>query len=127
MMSIACSEMATPVSPSPISIVDTSAEVPASSESPSETAPVITMLSDYTASPSYVKVKVGYRVTFVNHSGRYFQIHSSNCSQFTMVDPSPGSSVRSGIFKYAGKVCNFYAWDTNWSRKLFEGKVEVVP
>ena len=107
--------------------INGSAEASAASAATVSTEPVITMLPDYTASPSYVQVKVGYRVKFVNNSGRYFQIHSNNCSQFTMVDPSPGSWVRSGVFRYAGKVCNFYAWDTNWSRKLFEGQVEVVP
>jgi hypothetical protein len=85
------------------------------------------MLPDYTVSPSYVQVKAGSRVKVVNNSGRYFQIHSYNCSQFQMVDPYPGSYNYSGYFRTAGRVCDYFAWDTNWSRKLMEGKVEVVP
>jgi hypothetical protein len=85
------------------------------------------MNPDYTVSPSYVRVKVGYRAKVVNNSGRYFQIHSYNCSQFQMVDPYPGSYTYTAIFKTAGRVCDYFAWDTNWSRKLMEGKVEVVP
>jgi hypothetical protein len=127
MLSIACSEMATPVSPSHMPIVNTSAEVTASSDSTSDTTPVITMLSDYTASPSYVRVKTGNWVKVVNNSGRYFQIHSYQCSQFQMVDPDPGRYTYTGLFRPTGMICEFFAWDTNWSRKLFKGKVEVVP
>ena len=91
------------------------------------TEPVITMLADYTVSPSRVQVKRGYRAKVVNSSKRYVQIHSYNCSQFQMVDPDPGSWIRTGIFSTAGKVCDYFAWDTNWSRKIFVGQVEVIP
>lgn len=127
MLSIACSEMTTPVSPSHVPIASTSAEVTALWAPTSYIQPVMTMLSDYTVSPSYVQVKVGYRVKVINDSGRYFQIHSYNCSQFQMVDPYPGRYTYTGIFKTAGKICDYFVWDTNWSRKLMEGKVEVVP
>jgi len=85
------------------------------------------MLADYTVSPSYIQVKVGSRAKVVNNSGRRFQIHSYNCSQFQMVDPDPGTWIRTTIFRPAGKVCDYFAWDTDWSRKLFVGQVEVVP
>ena len=85
------------------------------------------MLSDYTVTPSRVMVKSGYRVKVVNNSGRYKQIHSYNCSQFQMVDPDPGTWILTGVFSPAGKVCDYFAWDTNRSRKIFVGQVEVVP
>jgi hypothetical protein len=127
LMSVACSEMTTPVSPSHIMAVSTSAEAAAASTSPTPTDRVITMLSDYTVTPSRVTVKAGSRATVVNNSGKYVQFHSYNCSQFQMVDPDPGRYTQTGIFKTAGKVCDYFAWDTNWSRKIFVGRVEVVP
>ena len=125
-LGIACSQVATPVSPSHMPAVNAPPQASLGLESTSYTAPVITMMPDYTVSPSYVRVKVGYRVKFVNNSGRYFQIHSYNCSQFQMVDPEPGYAVNTMTFRTAGRVCDFFAWDTNWS-KLMEGRVEVVP
>jgi len=104
-----------------------SAEAATVSASTVSTQPVITMLPDYTVSPARVVVKSGYRVKVVNNSGRYVQIHSYNCTQFQMVDPDPGDWVHSGIFRPAGKVCDYFAWDTNWSRKIFVGQVEVIP
>ena len=71
-LSLACSEVTTPVFPSPISIVSTSAEVTASWAPMTYTMPVIEMLSDYTVRPSYIQVKAGYRVKVVNNSGRHF-------------------------------------------------------
>jgi len=107
--------------------VSESPEASAASASTVSTEPVITMLSDYTVTPSRVAVTAGSRATVVNNSGRYVQFHSYNCSQFQMVDPDPGRYTQTGIFKTAGKVCDYFAWDTNWSRKIFVGKVEVVP
>lgn len=91
------------------------------------TSPSVTMLPDLTVTPLRVSVKTGYRVRFVNNSGRYVQIHSYNCSEFQMVDPDPGSWVNTMTFRPAGKVCDFFAWDRNWSAKIFVGQVEVVP
>ena len=77
------------------------------------TMPVIEMLSDYTVRPSYIQVKAGYRLKILNNSGRYFQIHSYNCSQFQMVDPSPGRYTYTAIFPTAGKTCVDFAWRSN--------------
>jgi hypothetical protein len=107
--------------------MNTSVEVPASEESPDFTQPEVTMLADLTVSPVRVKVKAGYRVMFINDSGRYKQIHSYNCTEFQMVDPQPGTSIRTSPFSPAGKVCDYFAWERNRSRKIFVGQVEVVP
>ena len=85
------------------------------------------MLSDSTVSPARVTVKAGYRVTFINKSGMYKQIHSYNCTEFQMVDPDPGTSIRSSVFSPAGKVCDYFAWAKNRAYKIFVGQVEVVP
>jgi hypothetical protein len=42
-----------------------------------------------------------------------------------MVDPSPGRFVDTSIFRPAGKVCDYFAYDKGWT-KIFVGKVEVV-
>ncbi len=91
------------------------------------TQPEIAMLPDLTVTPARVKVKAGYRVTFINKSGRYKQIHSYNCSEFQMVDPDPGTSIRSSPFSPGGKVCDYFAWENRRSRKIFVGQVEVIP
>ena len=129
-VSIGCSEMSTPTQPSGVTLntlvkaEDSQASTVAAT---SVTSPSVTMLPDLTVTPSRVSVKTGYRVRFVNNSGRYVQIHSYNCSEFQMVDPDPGSWVNSMTFRPAGKVCDFFAWDRNWSAKIFVGQVEVVP
>jgi hypothetical protein len=125
-MSVACSGTTTPVGPSNLRIMAVT-EGSLSTALTTYLSPTITMQSDLTVSPSYVTVKAGYRITVVNNSARYAQFRSYNCSEFQMVNPTPGNWENTAIFSPAGKVCDYFAWDVNLSRKIFEGKVEVVP
>jgi hypothetical protein len=38
---------------------------------------------------------------------------------------TPGQSKNTMEFKPAGKVCDYFVWDTNWSRQIFVGQVVV--
>ncbi len=87
--------------------------------------PVVTLLPDLTASPSQVTVAAGYRVKMVNSSGRYAVVHSYNCTEFNMVNLPNGGWINTSVFTPAGKTCDYFVWDVNWSRKLFEGQVVV--
>jgi hypothetical protein len=89
--------------------------------------PVVTLMPDLTASPSQVTVRAGYEIIMVNNSGRYRTIRSYNCSEFNMMNVPDGGWQYSSVFRPAGKTCNYFAWDVNWSRKILEGQVTVVP
>jgi plastocyanin len=128
-ISSACSDMSTPTHPSAVTVTTLAetADSHASTVSSVTSSPTVTMLPDLTVTPSRVSVKTGYRVKFVNKSGRYAQIHSYNCSEFQMVNPASGGWVNTMTFRPAGKVCDFFAWERDWSAKIFVGQVEVVP
>lgn len=87
--------------------------------------PVVTLMPDLTASPSLVTVAAGYRVKMVNSSGRYAKVHSYNCTEFNMVNLPNGGWINTSVFTPAGRTCDYFVWDVNWSRKLFEGQVVV--
>lgn len=126
MTAVGCSGTTTPVGPSDLRVMGAGEGLPVTA-STTYVPPTITMQPDLTVSPSYVTVKVGYRVKFVNNSTRYAQFRSYNCSEFQMVDPRPGNWVNTSTFNTAGKVCDFFAWDVNRTRKIFVGQVEVEP
>jgi hypothetical protein len=87
--------------------------------------PVVTLMPDLTASPSRVTVAAGYTVKMVNNSGRYAVVHSYNCSEFSGVNLPNGGWINTWEFSPAGKTCDYFVWDVNWSRKLFQGQVVV--
>jgi len=87
--------------------------------------PVVTLMPDLTASPQVTTVSAGTRVKFVNNSGRYAKVHSYNCSEFSGVNLPNGGWINTWAFTPAGKTCDFFVWDTNYTRKLFEGQVVV--
>ena len=122
-VNVGCSGTTAPLSPTLNAVQPT--DNPGISTSTVSSSPIITMQRDLTVSPSRVTVSAGYRVRFVNNSALYVQIHSYNCSEFQMVDPSPGTSIRTQAFRPAGKVCDFFAYDQNW-QKIFVGQVHVV-
>ena len=87
--------------------------------------PTVTLLPDLTVDPPRVAVRAGYKIVMVNKSGRYAVIQSSNCSEFNMMNIANGRYQYSSVFRPAGKTCDYYAWDTNWSRQIFIGQVVV--
>ena len=87
--------------------------------------PVVTLQSNLTVSPARVSVKAGYPVRMVNNSGRGVRVHSENCSEFSLMGLTPGASKNTIGFKPAGKTCDYFVWDTNWSRRIFVGQVVV--
>lgn len=87
--------------------------------------PVVTLLPDLTANPAEVTVTSGSRVKMVNKSGRATWIHSYNCSEFQMMGLNPGTSRNTLPFSPAGKTCDYFAWNDDWTRKMFEGRVHV--
>ena len=89
------------------------------------TYPVVTLLPDLTVEPARVSVREGYKIKMVNKSGRYAVIQSSNCSEFNMMNVANGRFQYSSVFRPAGKTCDYYAWETDWSRKFFIGQVVV--
>jgi hypothetical protein len=89
------------------------------------TSTMVTLTSDLTASPSSVTVSAGSKVLVFNQSGRYAKVHSYNCSEFSGVNLPDGTWIHTWVFTPAGKTCDYFVWDVNRSRKLFEGKVLV--
>ena len=87
--------------------------------------PSVTLMPDLTANPSRVTVAAGSRVLFTNKSGRSTRLHSYNCSEFSLMARPNGYSKNTYPFSPAGKTCDYFAWDTNWSRKIFVGQVIV--
>jgi hypothetical protein len=126
MFGLGCSEATAPTAPSNSAMngLELGSE---STTSVTDTRPIVTLRADLTADPPYVTVRQGYKVGMANRSDRYVTIRGSNCSQFNMMNLPPGGYLNSSVFQTVGMVCNYYAWDVNWSRKIFEGKVEVVP
>jgi hypothetical protein len=84
----------------------------------------ITLLPDLTASPASLSVASGYKVLFVNNSGRGVALHSYNCTEFTYMSLNAGYSKNTLPFRPAGKVCDFLAYDNNY-RTIFEGRITV--
>jgi hypothetical protein len=125
MSSVGCSEIAlTAPSNSTVTVLDSGL---GSTASIADSYPVVTLLPDLTTDPSQVTVPAGYRVKMVNNSGRYAKMHSYNCSEFSMVNLPNGGWINTSVFNPAGKTCDYFAWDVNWSRKIFVGQVVVEP
>jgi hypothetical protein len=122
MISVGCSQA--PTAPSSLAIESSSAALGATSET-TYSQPVVTLLPDLTVSPSQVTVRAGYRVRMVNNSGRAARIHSYNCSEFTLMALPAGYSKNTLPFSPAGKTCDYFVWETDWSRKIFVGQVIV--
>ena len=112
----------TPLSPSQES---SSVEPSESAANATTSATVVTLQPNLTADPARVTVAAGSVVKFVNKSGRYAKVHSYNCTEFSMVSLPDGGWRNTQVFKPAGKTCDFFVWETDWSRKLFEGQVVV--
>jgi hypothetical protein len=85
----------------------------------------VTLLPDLTVDSPRVAVSAGTRVKMVNKSGRYAKVHSYNCSEFSGVNLPNGGWINTWAFTPAGKTCDYFVWDVNYSRKLFEGQVVV--
>jgi hypothetical protein len=88
-------------------------------------SPTVTLLPDLTVDSPRVAVSAGTRVKMVNKSGRYAKVHSYNCSEFSGVNLPNGGWINTWAFTPAGKTCDYFVWDVNYSRKLFEGQVVV--
>jgi hypothetical protein len=88
-------------------------------------SPVVTLKSDLTADPATVSVTAGQTVLVVNNSARYVRMRSSNCTEFLSMGLQPGVSRHTMPFDPAGKTCDYFVWDTNWSRKIFVGRIVV--
>jgi hypothetical protein len=86
--------------------------------------PTITLQADLTADPEVISVLSGQTVLMVNNSTRYVLVRSYNCDEFSSMGLQPGVSRHTMPFYYAG-TCDYFVWDTNWSRKIFQGKVDV--
>jgi hypothetical protein len=84
----------------------------------------VTLQPDMTASPSSLSVASGYKVLFVNNSGRGVALHSYNCSQFTYMSLNAGYSKNTLPFSPSGKVCDYLAYDNNY-QKIFQGRITV--
>jgi hypothetical protein len=84
----------------------------------------VTLQPDLTASPSSLSVASGYKVLFVNNSGRGVALHSYNCSQFTYMSLNAGYSKNTLPFSPSGKVCDYLAYDNNY-QKIFQGRITV--
>ena len=124
MMSFGCARE-TPLAPSEESAATlSSAEPSVSATSVTTSVPVLTLQPNLTADPARVTVAAGGVVKFVNKSGRYTKVHSYNCTEFTMVSLPDGGWRNTQYFRSA-KTCDFFVWESDWSRKLFEGQVVV--
>ena len=84
----------------------------------------VTLLPDLTASPSSLSVASGYKVLFINNSGRGVALHSYNCTEFTYMSLNAGYSRNTLAFGPSGKVCDYLAYDNNY-QKIFEGRITV--
>jgi hypothetical protein len=120
-LSVGCARE-TPLSPSQVNDAVSGAQ---GSELTTTSWPVVTLLPDLTVDPTLTTVAAGSKVKMVNNSGRYAVVHSYNCSEFSGVNLPNGGWINTWVFKPAGKTCDFFVWDVNWSRKLFEGQVVV--
>lgn len=85
---------------------------------------VVTLMPDLTASPSSLSVASGYKVLFVNQSGRSVVVHSYNCSEFTYMSVYAGERKNSLPFNPAGKTCDYFAYNASY-QKIFVGQVAV--
>ena len=45
--------------------------------------------------------------------------------EFQLMALPPGKSKNTIGFKPAGKTCDYFVWDVNWSRMIFVGQVVV--
>jgi plastocyanin len=120
-----CAGGETPLRPSSVSAAEVSVDASAPPTMSSTTTPTITLQPDLTVSPAQVTVSAGQDVVMVNRSGRNATIRASNCSEFNMMNVPKGGFQYSSIFNPAGKACDYYAWDVNWSRQIFIGRVVV--
>ena len=84
----------------------------------------VTLQPDLTASPSNLSVASGYKVLFVNNSGRGVELHSYNCTEFTYMSLNAGSLKNTLPFRPSGKVCDYLAYDNNY-RTIFAGRITV--
>ena len=123
MMSFGCARE-TPLSPSVESEAMLSSAEPEAATNATTSVPVVTLQPNLTADPARVTVAAGGVVKFVNKSGRYTKVHSYNCTEFTMVSLPDGGWRNTQYFRSA-KTCDFFVWESDWSRKLFEGQVVV--
>jgi hypothetical protein len=89
------------------------------------TSAVVTLQPDLTADQPSVTVPEWDAVRFVNNSGRWASIQSYNCTEFDLLEIPAGYSRRTTYFRPAGKTCDYFAWDDNWSRQIFVGQVVV--
>lgn len=119
---VACTELA-PASPT----ISVSGTTVGRATSTTYESPVVTLEPDLTANPSQVSVSEGNTIKMVNNSGRYVTIHSYNCSEFNMMNLRNGGWLYTEPFTPSGKTCDYFAWDVNWSRKIFQGQVTVTP
>src|SRR5882672_1692555 len=87
--------------------------------------PVVTLMPDLTAAPASITVPAWSAVQFVNNSGRFVTIHSYTCTAFSLLRIPAGYSRSTSYFRPAGKTCDYFAWDGNWSRQIFVGQVVV--
>ena len=87
----------------------------------------VTLQPDLTAYPANVTVREWEAVKFVNQSGRFVTIRSYNCTEFNLLRIPDAYSLDTSFFRPAGKTCDYFAWDVNWSRKIFVGQVLVQP
>ena len=124
MMSFGCARE-TPLSPSVESEAMLSSAEPEAATNATTSVPVVTLQPNLTADPARVTVAAGGVVKFVNKSGRYAKVHSYNCTEFTMIALPDGGWRNTQYFRSAGRTCEFFVWENDWSRKLFEGQVVV--
>jgi hypothetical protein len=119
---VGCSGTTTPIAPSSSQIEIGSASGPMVAATSSELT--VTLQPDLTASPSTITVPFRSKLTFVNNSARYVKLRA-NCSEFITMGLQPGDWRQTMEFEPAGSTCDYYTWDTNWSRKIFVGRVYV--
>jgi hypothetical protein len=84
----------------------------------------VTLNPNNSATPSSLAVASGYKVLFVNNSGRPVALHSYNCSEFSYMSLNAGYSKNTLPFNPAGKTCDYTAYDTNY-QKIFVGRITV--
>jgi plastocyanin len=123
MSSVGCSEGTTPFAPSKSAMNDFG---PASGSTAStiDSYPVVTLKPDLTVDPAVVTVQAGDQVLMVNNSDRTVRIRSY-CQEFLIMYLGPGASKYTWSFGRTGETCDYFAWDANWSQKIFVGQVVV--
>ena len=120
-MNAGCASPTAPTS----SRADAVGSAPAEMFETAATAPVVTLLPDLTVSPVEVTVSSGSRLKMTNNSGRSVRFQCYECSQFQWVVLPAGYTRYTPPFGAAGQICDYFVWDTNWSRKIFQGRVMV--